>query len=228
MNVTRRLLLLLAVSLAAGCATPRPPRPEERAEPAGDEFTVLFRRNCSGCHGVEGKFGPAPPLNDPRFLAIFSPEDVEHILTEGRPGTLMPSFSREEGGPLTPEQIKVLAEGLKSHWGDKGWQEQTPPYWADKPGDAKAGREMFELACAACHGDNGQGGEAAGAIHDRAFLQLVSDEMLRRIVITGRPDLHMPPYNSDAYRSPKFKPLTSEQINDLVALLASWRKGEEK
>jgi hypothetical protein len=35
----------------------------------------------------------------------------------------------------------------------------------------------------------------------------------------------MPIYSDSDWRSPKFEPLTSEQINDLVALLASWRAG---
>ena len=33
-------------------------------------FETLFKQNCSGCHGREGKLGPAPPLNDSLFLAI--------------------------------------------------------------------------------------------------------------------------------------------------------------
>ena len=76
-----------------------------------------------------------------------------------------------------------------------------------------------------CHGDDGRGGERAGAVHDRAFLALISDQALRRIIITGRLDLGMPVYNDSDYRSPDFKPLTSEQIQDLVALLGRWRVG---
>ena len=34
------------------------------------DFATLYGRNCAGCHGADGKFGPAPPLNDPLFLAI--------------------------------------------------------------------------------------------------------------------------------------------------------------
>jgi len=83
---------------------------------------------------------------------------------------------------------------------------------------------VFARACAGCHGRQGQGGEH-GAINEPAFLALISDRALRRIVITGRPDLGMPAYDGTDGRPDDFPPLTSAQIDDLVALLASWRQG---
>ena len=45
---------------------------------------------------------------------------------------------------------------------------------------------MFARACAGCHGSQGQGGEhggrPVGAINEPAFLALISDKALRRIV----------------------------------------------
>ena len=60
-------------------------------------------------------------------------------------------------------------------------------------------------------------------MNDSAFLTLMSDQALRRIVITGRPDLGMPDYRHQDPK-PESKPLTSQDISDLVALLVSWRK----
>jgi hypothetical protein len=76
-----------------------------------------------------------------------------------------------------------------------------------------------------CHGDQGQGGDDAGALKEPAFLALISDQALRRLVITGRPDLGMPAYDGTDGRGPRFRPLTSAEIDDVVALLASWRQG---
>jgi cytochrome c oxidase cbb3-type subunit III len=234
----RRSTACLLVSLSpcllvwlAGCNWPGQPKPEDRPvrEDQVTDFGKLFAKHCAGCHGGEGKFGPAPPLNDRLFLAIVPDEELLRVVREGRPGTPMPAFAREKGGPLTARQVEALAQGLKPLWGGAPPQEKPPPYLAPKgAGDAKRGEKVFALACAACHGEKGQGAKQAGALDDRAFLALVSDQALRRIVITGRPDLGMPIYSDSDWRSPEFQPLTSEQINDLVALLGDWRVGRSQ
>jgi cytochrome c oxidase cbb3-type subunit III len=53
----------------------------------------------------------------------------------------------------------------------------------------------------------------------------MSDHALRRLAITGRPDLGMPAYDGKDGRAPDFQPLTSAEIDDVVALLAYWRQG---
>ena len=58
-----------------------------------------------------------------------------------------------------------------------------------------------------------------GAINDPAFLALVSEQVLRRFVITGRSDLGMPNCAEGEGR-----PLTAPEINDLVALMMSWKR----
>ena len=80
------------------------------------DFATLYARNCAGCHGADGQFGPAPPLNDPLFLAIVPDPVLSMVVDEGRPGTPMPAFSRRHGGPLTDEQVRALAEGIKPRW----------------------------------------------------------------------------------------------------------------
>jgi mono/diheme cytochrome c family protein len=82
--------------------------------------------NCAGCHGSEGVGGQAPPftLNDSEgeFVATvtwrapalntvllrFSEEELREILVYGRPGTPMPAWGAEGGGPLTTQQIDEL------------------------------------------------------------------------------------------------------------------------
>ena len=95
------------------------------------------------------------------------------------------------------------------------------------PGSRERGEEVFARACAGCHGPNGSGvphkGEIHDAINDAAFLALISDQALRRIIITGRPDLGMPTYAEGDGRPKDFQPLTAAEIDDLVALLADWR-----
>ncbi len=78
-------------------------------------------------------------------------------------------------------------------------------------GSRERGAMVFERACAGCHGPNGTGGErngaTGGAINAPAFLALISDQALRRIIITGRPDLGMPTY-AEQRRPPSRLPTT--------------------
>ncbi len=236
-----RLLTLLVV-LAGGCELPGKPREADRPVPADQVmgFDALYGAHCAGCHGADGKLGPAPPLNDPVFLAIVPDAELRHVISEGRAVTAaqrsaMPAFARAGGGPLTDAQVQVLAEGIKKRWGPAATGGAPPPYQSPagaKSGNLAEGAACSTAHCAGCHGRQGQGGEGGehgerpvGAINEPAFLALISDKVLRRTAITGRPDLGMPAYDGTAGRPADFRPLTSAQIDDLVALLASWRQG---
>jgi mono/diheme cytochrome c family protein len=217
--------------LAAGCDFPGKPDPANRPKMPDQivNFDVLFRQNCAGCHGAEGKLGAAPPLNDPLFLAIATKDDLLSVISQGRSGTPMPAFVQAQGGSLTDEQASIIALGIHARWKSAPKSDALPAYRfsigghdASAAGDLGRGAKLFASACAGCHGENGTGG-AAGAIHDADFLSLMSDQALRRIIITGRPDLGMPTYAEQDGRGVDFEPLTSDQINDLVSLLASWR-----
>jgi mono/diheme cytochrome c family protein len=87
--------------------------------------------NCAGCHGDGGSGGVAPfTLTDDEneFVATvdwkapalntvllrYSEEEVRDILVYGRPGTPMPAWGEEGGGPLTTQQIDELIAYLHS------------------------------------------------------------------------------------------------------------------
>jgi mono/diheme cytochrome c family protein len=145
----------------------------------------------------------------------------------------MPAFSNTRGGTLTDAQVKVLASGIKPRWSRPTLAKNLLPAYENPKEDASAaaeaatrGAKLFTQACGKCHGDQGEGtAKGAGPINDRDFLDLISDQALRRIIITGRPDLGMPDFNEKMGRDKSLKPLTSAEISDLVALLASWRRG---
>jgi cytochrome c oxidase cbb3-type subunit 3/ubiquinol-cytochrome c reductase cytochrome c subunit len=157
-------------------------------------------------------------------LAIVPDGVPRQVIREGRTGTAMTAFAKDRGGLLTEKQIDIVAKGIKQRWRavEKGDGRSPPPYLLSsaKTGDKMAGLKVLARDCAMCHGEHGQGGKTAGALNDRAFLALVSDQALRRYIITGRPDFGMPNYVER-----KNAELTSQEINDLVALLAYWRVG---
>lgn len=232
------LFVIVALTLA-GCSDgfrfPGQPDPDKRfvRPDQVEDFEALFKQNCRGCHGDGGQNGPAPPLNDPLFLAIISNEQLRTVITQGRNGYLMPAFGADNGGHLTTKQIDILAAGIRQRWAAPIAQPKEPlPIYSvseaaknGPAGNPQDGAKVFASACSNCHGDNGSGG-SIGAINSPDFLALLSDQSLRRIVITGRPDLKMPDYaSSDGVNRPAdFKPLTAKDIADVVALMASWRR----
>jgi cytochrome c oxidase cbb3-type subunit III len=236
----RWLMLCASILALVGCEPPQlpgTPNPANRPQAPDQDvsFESLYSLNCAGCHGADGELGPAPPLNDPTFLAIIPADELDRVVRNGRPGTPMPGFAQAAGGTLTDEQVKAIVDGLRKHWGDASIDAASlPPYLLTKvegvqsaPGSRERGAQIFERACATCHGTNGAGvkrdGMVASAINVPAFLALISDQALRRIVITGRHDLGMPSYEHDDGRPLDFEPLTPAEIDDLVALLADWR-----
>jgi mono/diheme cytochrome c family protein len=111
-----RLLLLLTV-VATGCDLPGRPNRDDRPVPLDQvkNFDALYATRCAGCHGADGKLGPAPPLNDPLFLGIVPDAELSRIITEGRAVTAtqkspMPAFRLSKGDALTEAQAKVWAE----------------------------------------------------------------------------------------------------------------------
>lgn len=228
---------LLLATMVSGCGVKFPGKPDPNLRPRTPsqvvDFAGLFQKNCSGCHGAEGKMGVAPPLNDPLFLAIVPKEVLRQVVSAGREGTMMPAFVQAEGGHLTIEQVDIIVNGLLAKWSKTGAEapdiKDVPPYLApDGSTDAKAqgnvesGKKVFAEACAKCHGAEGKGGDPGGPLRVPAFLALTSDQLLRRIVITGRPDLGMPNFARKDSR-PNARPLSSQDVADLVALLSSWR-----
>jgi cytochrome c oxidase cbb3-type subunit III len=238
------ILLALLATCAGGCDFPGQPKPEDEYVPPQKElsFDALFKQNCVACHGKDGKLGPGPPLNDKLFLALAPDAELERVITEGRAGTPMAAFAHSKGGALTAEQVTILARGIKPRWGSGELAPSgAPPYLPPQPkpegnGIIEAGKKVFARACASCHGDHGQGGRYAGKAdgkevgainnHDNpVFLNLISDQALRRYVITGRPDLRMPDYADPQGRPEGFKPLTAQDVTNVTALLANWRQG---
>jgi cytochrome c oxidase cbb3-type subunit 3 len=250
----------IAIALLSGCDPPGKPNPDDRPVPPKDvlNFEDLFKRNCAGCHGADGDYGPAPPLRDSLFRAGVPERELEQVISAGRPGTPMPAFALANGGTLTPQQIQVLVRTIKGvpaatpthvaaselsaepardvaevapHWGPpEPMPKAAPSYLHSESKSTRTSAEfeqvrktVYARACAGCHGEDGRGGTGAGAINDPSFLALISDQALRRLIITGRPDLAMPDYAGADGRDPDFRPLTSKDVDDLVDLLGHWR-----
>jgi cytochrome c1 len=124
---------------------------------------TLFTANCARCHGPTGTGHIGPNLHLNEFAARYkwNPNDpadmarmralVVNTITRGRPGTLMPTWSQDDGGPLNETQISNLADLIMTN----GWQYVVPapaaagaaPTGAETAGQAA----MTKYGCGACH-----------------------------------------------------------------------------
>ena len=214
----------LAVMVLSGCGTPhgQPLRGSETLAPNEVlDFETLFAENCSGCHGAEGRGGAAIALADPVYLAIADDAAIRKVVAGGVHGTAMPAFAESSGGMLTDKQIDVITTQIRLRWGRRGDLNAVnlPGYAPKSPGNALQGEAAYKTYCESCHGPGGRGGPKGSAITDDSFLALVSDQGLRTIVITGRPELGAP----DWRRNLPGKPMSEQEITDVVAWLVSRR-----
>jgi cytochrome c oxidase cbb3-type subunit III len=212
--------LALSSLLIAGCSHAPGAHVADEAEVrpgAVTNFHTLFSQNCSGCHGVQGKHGPAIDLSNPVYQALVDDDTLKMIISTGYEGTLMPAFARSDGGMLTDEQVDAIIKGMRKEWRKPGTLDgqNAPPYLASGTGDAQRGQQVFGTFCASCHGPNGK----AGSVTDGTYLALVSDDALRTLVIAGRPDLNAPDWRNNV----PGHPMTNQEVTDVVAWLSSQR-----
>ena len=221
MKFRRAALLVLPLALASCDWMPGKPKPSDRWQPpeATLDFRALFSENCRGCHGLDGAISGAISLDSPTFLATVPRDFLVKVVSEGVAGGNMPAFAKNNGGMLNPEQIEVIVDGLlaKKPASTEG---PLPPFSAP-PGDPVAGKAAFGVYCASCHGADGNG-SSAGSVVAPAYLGLISDQYLRTVVISGRPELGCPDFRS---RVPG-RPMSDSEISDVTAWLASNRRNE--
>jgi mono/diheme cytochrome c family protein len=197
---------------------------------------TLYKQNCAGCHGADGKNGAAISLANPVYLELIGESRLRDTIAKGVVGKLMPAFSKSAGGDLTDAQLTILAHGIVERWGKPGLlaNETAPPYEATLQGNVDRGFAAYGVYCARCHGATGEGGPAdgkmtagkssahregwLGSIVDPSYLALISDQNLRSIAIAGRPDEAKPDWRNDGPQ-----PMTDQEVTDILAWIASKR-----
>jgi cytochrome c oxidase cbb3-type subunit III len=221
---TLSVLAVLGLVMLAACSTPDR-EPQTNAEPVAPsqvvDFGTLYTQNCAACHGTEGRGGASIALANPVYLAVVDQTTMHNIVANGVRGTSMPAFAQSAGGMLTEQQIEVITSEIFSRWGHKQVIDgaNPPSYAAKAAGNINRGQLVFGTYCASCHGSEGGGTRKGSAITNDSFLALVSDQGLRTIVITGRPELGAPDWRGNV----PGHPMTDQEITDVVAWLAARR-----
>lgn len=210
---------------------PEVPRPEQVLD-----FAALYKHNCAGCHGENGKNGVAISLANPVYRAVAGEAAVRQVIAKGVAGKPMPAFQRSAGGTLTDRQINALVQGIFQTWSRPDVPTpHVPIYATDSKGDPAQGQRAFVEFCAQCHGIDGRGvntpaasnpNAVSGSIVDPSYLALVSDQNLRSTIIAGQPDQGMPDWRSDT-SGPGSHAMTDQEITDVVAWLAAQRAASQ-
>jgi mono/diheme cytochrome c family protein len=214
----------LTALFLSGCAN-APGRPAAGSMPIAPDlitdFDTLYGANCAGCHGPDGKGGPALALSDPVYLAISDEDTLRRVSSNGIAGTAMSAFAQSAGGRLTDQQIEIIVKGIRARWAKPGILSgaNPPPYSPSAPGGAARGAEVYATYCFSCHGPGGKGGPKASSIVDGSFLALLTDQELRTLVIVGRPELGAPDWRNNVLG----RPMSPQEISDVVAWLAAQR-----
>ncbi len=172
---------------------------------------TIFAEQCAACHGDRGQGGIGPALNSKSLLTGVGNNQLFGLVRTGIPGTAMPAWAQDFGGPLTDEQIRQVVSFVRA------WEptavEVTP---VGLPPDPQRGSEIFESICFACHGSQGTGSDRAPALNDPELLANFDDQWFRDTIFQGRPSRGMPTWGTV---------LSPAQIEDLIALIGVWRQG---
>lgn len=183
---------------------------EEVAADSRERGQEIYLEACAECHGQqgEGSGGEIPPLNTKEFLTAATDEVIFNVINDGRPGTSMPAWGQNRGGPYNAQAISDLVAFIRS------W-EPTAPSLEGQPyvPDLTRGRILFSNTCFACHGLNGEGTNIAPALNDPEYLAKFDNDYLRKTIRQGRAARGMPTWGTV---------LSPDQIEDVVAYIRSW------
>lgn len=217
----RAIVIAASLAVTIACGTRNPADVQVIPPNKIMDFSFLYSRNCSGCHGPNGTGGAAIGLGDPVYLAVADDATIRRVTADGVAGTSMPAFAQRSGGMLTDDQIDVIIRGIRTRWAEPDALRggNAPAYAAQGSGDPQRGSNVYGTYCSSCHGADGHGSGRASSIVDGSYLALVSDQNLRTTVIVGRREWGAPDWRGDV----PGKPMSQEDVSDVVAWLAAQR-----
>jgi cbb3-type cytochrome c oxidase subunit III len=88
------------VRTLGGTAVETDARPARWVSAPAERGRVVFEASCSGCHGVRGKGGEGPALNNKVLLAAATDTYLVETIRRGRRGTAMAGFAT--ASPVRP------------------------------------------------------------------------------------------------------------------------------
>ncbi len=191
---------------------------------AAPDGAALYESNCAACHQVSGG-GIGLPLSASK-LATVTDDYIKSTIRNGRVGRIMPAFSE-----MSSAQIDAITGYIRS------WSGVSGPQYPDTPvlGDSKHGESLYESYCSSCHSVDGSGeGLGTGVTYSRdrsfsvmppaitnpGFLASASDQMIKRVIMLGRPGTEMQSFLDTG--------LKENDFNDLVSYIRSFQHADRE
>jgi len=183
----------------------------------------IYAENCAICHGEngEGRIGATLAKNWPSIRPDLA---TKATIANGVPGTAMPAWSQENGGPLTTTEIDAVVAYILS-WQTGGAPKYTPAATATQrpaisqvpnvEGDPNMGALLYDHNCAVCHGLNGEG--RIGATLTKNWGSIRPDLAIRSTIVEGVSGTAMPAWSQE-----NGGPLSENEIDDIVSFILSF------
>ena len=188
---------------------------------------ALYQANCSLCHGQNAEGGGAASTYDPadswpapnlttivkRYEGTPPATDIrdyiESTIARGRPGTPMPAWGTEFGGPLNDQQIDDIADWILL-------QQKAEAEEADAAVGV-SGEELYQANCVRCHGRELEGfiGPTLVGVFERHNRETVLGILRNGIYLAN--GISMPPWQT-GYMYPEGR-YTDAALNRIVDYL---------
>jgi cytochrome c oxidase cbb3-type subunit 3 len=204
------LVLSLLLSCGTALSMDMPPMGEEASAAAEADY----QQYCALCHGADRQGyvnDDAPSLRSESLMRSAYPTHLLYTVAYGRRGTPMGGYLDEIGGPLNRDDLYRLLRWLNEQVGVEPVDLPLEPI----SGDIELGRETYEINCAVCHGDHGEG-DVGPAIGNPAMLALTTDAFLRYAIENGRDGTQMPSFSDT---------LSKDEMDAVTAFLRSRSTG---
>ncbi len=150
------ILVLLGLMLAASAGLA-----QEGGDP--ERGAELYLTYCAMCHGDDGRGRIGANLQN--FPGIDPGALIEQVVREGVEGSVMPAWGEVNGGPLSDADIEDISTYLTGVLSGTSPVAPAPtirppviPTLSNVEGDPSQGAVIFQSNCAACHGEQAQGG----------------------------------------------------------------------
>jgi cytochrome c oxidase cbb3-type subunit 3 len=176
-SMKTKILLIVAGWLVAGAPASLM---AQTYAPADVQYGAsLYGQQCTVCHGGTGEGVAGVDLRANRFKRSSTDNDLRGVISNGVPGTSMPSFK------FDPPELTAVIAYLRNM---RDFDAKTALI-----GDPARGRMVFDGKgeCARCHRVNGKGPRVAPDLSDIGAIR--TPDALRRVIV--EPDAELRPAN---------------------------------